>query len=106
MSLDPALAGYAGLVCLALAMKKHRQQPASPILPSPRVAGSLGWGLLALSLVLAVRSFGAVQGSVEWIGQLCLAAAALVLLMSWRRSLAFALALPALGLALVFEAIG
>lgn len=92
MPLEPLLAGYAGFVSLALAMKKHRPADLATRLPSPRLARMLGWVLLALSFALALWRLGTAIGPVAWTGQLCLAGAAFVLLQSWKPRAALALA--------------
>ena len=61
--------------------------------------------LLALSLIVAFGSFGPVQGAIAWIGQLCISAVVLVILMSWNSSAALKLGavtiIVAFGLALL-----
>ena len=102
MPFEPLLAGYAGFVSLALAMKKHRPADLATRLPPPPLARALGWALLALSLGLAFWRLGTAVGPVAWTGQLCLAGAAFVLLQSWKPRAALALApLALLGLALL-----
>lgn len=96
MSLESGLIGYAALASLALVVKKYRPFPPLPILPSPSAARWFGWLLLGLAAILATIRFGVEQGIVAWVGQTCISGAALVLLMSWRPHLAYALAVPAL----------
>lgn len=99
MLLEPGLIGFAGLTSLALAMKKHRPALAPPRAPPPDAARALGWALLALAAAVAVWRLGPGLGVTAWIGQLGVAGAVLVLLMSWRPALAPALALSALACA-------
>lgn len=102
MPLEPGLISYAALASMALAVKKHRPAPPLPVMPAMETARWIGWMLLALALVAAVLRFGAAQGIVAWIGQMCVAGALLVLMLSWRPRLAFGLGAPALGGALLF----
>lgn len=96
MPIETGLVSYAALTVLALAMKKHRAQVAAQLLPSPRAARIAGWAMLALSAAAAVAHFGPAVGVAAWVGQLCLAGAALALLLSWRPRLAPAFATLAL----------
>lgn len=65
-------------------MKKHRAKVQLSFLPPAPTARILGWLLLGLSAVAAIMAFGPSSGWVAWIGQLSVAGALLVLLMSWR----------------------
>lgn len=96
MQLDPALISYAGLASLALSVKRHRPVPPLPLMPRSGTARLAGWLLLLAALLVSIRHLGGAQGVVAWIGQTCLAGAALVLLMSWRPRLAFLLAIALL----------
>lgn len=96
MPLEPGLIGFAGLTSLALAMKKHRPGLDARIPVSPLAVRILGWTLLGLAAAVAVWRFGAGMGVAAWLGQLSVAGAALILLMSWRPALAPRLALAAL----------
>ncbi len=87
MSIEAGLIGFAALTSLSLAMKKHRPKLAPPFLPPPLAARTLGWALLALSAAAAIAQVGPAMGVVTWIGQLCVAGALLVLLLSWRPQL-------------------
>lgn len=84
MSLEPGVIGFAALACLALAMPKHRVRLLPNAFPTARGARVLGWLLLAIAAIVAVAHEGPAFGAVAWIGQLSVAAALLVLLMSWR----------------------
>lgn len=94
MPLEPGLIGFAGLTSLALGMKKHGSGFIFP--PPPRLARVLGWTLLGLAAAAAVWRFGPGIGVTAWLGQLSIAGAVLVLLMSWRPALALGAALTAL----------
>lgn len=96
MPLEPGLIGFAGLTGLALAMKKHGSGLALPARLQPGAIRALGWALLGLAAAIAVWRFGPGMGMTVWIGQLSVAATALVLLISWRPALAPGLALAAL----------
>ena len=88
MWFETGLISLAALTCLALAMRKHRSQVALGVMASPPVARVLGWALLGLSAVVAIGRFGVPFGLAAWVGQLCVAGVALVLLMSWRPGVA------------------
>ncbi|MDG2527206.1 DUF3325 domain-containing protein [Caulobacter endophyticus] len=92
MPYESGLISFAAFTCLALSMKKHRSGLEPLALPSPGVLRVLGWGLLALSAGVAVFRLGGALGVTSWIGQMCVAAALLVLLMSWRPRAATVLA--------------
>lgn len=99
MPLEPGLIGFAGLTSLAMAMKQHGSGLALLAPLPPGVARILGWTLLGLAAAAAVWRFGPGMGVAAWVGQLSVAGAALVLLMSWRPGLAPMLALAALACA-------
>ena len=99
MSLEAGALGFVGLTCLSLAMAKHRSKAGLRVLPRPAVARIMGWLLLALSVIAAIAASGPAMGVVIWLGELSVAAALLVLLMSWRPAAAPAAA--ALALAVV-----
>lgn len=101
MPFEAGLAAYAGFAAMAAAMNRHRPRPGRIPLPHAHHARGIGATLLALALLLAVRRFGLEQGTVVGVVQICLAAVLLVLAMSWRPRAAFALALPALALAVL-----
>ena len=84
MPLEPGLIAYAGLASLAAARSKHWPARRLPAALSPSVAKATGVVQLALSIIVAFSAYGPTQGAVAWIGQLCIAGVALVLLMSWR----------------------
>lgn len=92
MPYESGLIGYAAFTSLALAMKKSGPGMAWSGRPSRRALRILGWTLLAVSAVVAVAQLGLALGVTAWIGQMCLAAPFLVLLLSWRPRLATALA--------------
>ena len=92
MPFESGLIGYAAFASLGLAMKKHGSSLAWSGLPSRRVLRVLGWTLLAFSAVVAVAQLGPALGVTAWIGQMCVAAPLLVLLLSWRPRLATSLA--------------
>ncbi|PZQ65419.1 MAG: DUF3325 domain-containing protein [Phenylobacterium zucineum] len=96
MSPEAGLISFAALTCLAAAMKKHRTGLALPAQASPRGVRILGWVLLALAAAVAIRQTGLSMGLTAWIGQLCVAGAILVLVMSWRPAFAPVLACVAL----------
>lgn len=88
MSVEAGLIGFAALTCLSLAMKKHRTRVAPGFLPPTLAARVIGGLLLGASAVAAMSAFGPSVGWVAWIGQLSIAGAFLVLLMSWRPAIA------------------
>ncbi|EXS69966.1 DUF3325 family protein [Sphingobium sp. Ant17] len=96
---EAGLFAYAGFASLAVARKKHRPARPLPFLPAPGRAGPIGWTLLNLSLAIAIVQLGAAQGLVAWTGQLCVAGAAFVLLLSWQHRMAIMI-----GIALPFAA--
>lgn len=96
MPYESGLIGYAAFASLAMAMKKHGSSLAWSGLPSRRALRVLGWTLLAFSAVVAVAQLGPALGVTAWIGQMCIAAPFLVLLLSWRPRLATILAGPSL----------
>lgn len=101
MPYESGLISYAAFASLALAMEKHASNVAWSALPSQRVLRILGWTLLALSATAAVVRLGAPLGVTTWIGQMCVAAPLLVLLLSWRPGLAVILAGVSLACALL-----
>ncbi|PVM83450.1 DUF3325 family protein [Caulobacter endophyticus] len=92
MPYESGLISFAAFACLALAMKKHRPGLEPLVLPPQRVLRVLGWALLALSAAVAVLRLGPALGVTAWVGQMCVAAPLLVLLLSWRPKAATALA--------------
>lgn len=88
MSVEAGLIGFAALTCLSLAMKKHRAKVHPGFLPPTLTARVTGGLLLGASAVAAIGTFGVAMGWVAWIGQLSIAGALLVLLMSWRPAVA------------------
>ena len=82
MPFDPALLAYAGLACLALTSQRVRREAGLASFPNRlgiRVAAAI---LLSLSVWRAVYHFGLEQGSVAFVGMICLAGLPLVLLLS------------------------
>lgn len=104
MPLEAGLFAYAGLASLASARKKHRLARSLPGMATPGRARAIGVGLILLSLCVAILRFGAAQGLVAWTGQLCVAGAALVLLLSWhnRVAITIGMALPVVATVLLF----
>jgi hypothetical protein len=102
MPLESGLIAYAAFANLAVGIKKHRPKKPVPAMLAPPKARIAGAVLLALSLIVAVLRFGGAQGFVAWVGELCIAGAALVLLMSWRPRLALGLSLATLACAVPF----
>lgn len=94
MPFEAGLFAYAGLAGMAAAMSRHRPRPGRMPLPHPRLARAIGATLLVFSMLAAMRRFGPSQGIIVGVAQICLAAGLLVLVMSWRQKVAFALALP------------
>lgn len=92
MPYESGLISYAAFASLALAMKKHGSSLAWSGPPPRRALRVLGWTLLAFSAVVAVARWGPALGVTAWIGQMCLAAPFLALLLSWRPRLATILA--------------
>lgn len=88
MPYESGLISYVAFTSLALAMEKHRSGFEPLALPSQRVLRVLGWALLAVSAVVAVAQSDPASGVTAWIGQMCVAAPFLVLLLSWRPRLA------------------
>lgn len=84
MSPETGLIGFAALTCLTLAMPKHRLGMPVSAFPTARVMRGLGWILLVVGAIVAIAQEGWAFGVVAWIGQLGVAGAALVLLISWR----------------------
>ncbi len=96
MLLEPGLIAYAGLASIAAARRKHWPTWTLPAAISPFGTKAIGVLLLGLSMVVALQKFGPAQGAVTWTGQLCVAGAVLVLLMSWRFYAAMKLGVAAL----------
>lgn len=92
MPYESGLISYAAFASLALAMKKHGSSLGWSALPPQRVLRVLGWALLALSAMAAVARMGLALGVTAWIAQMCVAAALLVLMLSWRPRLSAILA--------------
>lgn len=84
MSLEPGVIGFAAFACLALATPGRRARLSPGAFPDARTARVLGWLLLTVAAIVAMTREGPGFGLVAWIGQLSVAAALLVLLMSWR----------------------
>ncbi len=94
-----ALATYAALAALALAMGRHHQRVfAPPLAAAQRRSRRLaGWSLLLLSLLLTLWSEGAELGAIVWCCDLTVAGLVLALLLTFRPR-AWFLPLPVLGL--------
>jgi hypothetical protein len=95
MPLEAAFLAYAGFAHLARATYRHRDSRALSFLPQP-VHRLVGAALLILSFVTSLIRFGPAQGPVAWTGMLCLAAAAMVVLLSRWPQVALSGALVAL----------
>jgi hypothetical protein len=100
MPVEGALLAYAGFAHLARATHRYRDARALSFLSQPahRLAGAV---LLILSFIMSLVRFGAAQGPVAWTGMLCLAAAAMVLLLSRWPRVAFSGALVAVPAAML-----
>lgn len=95
-------AAYAGLIALSLAMDRHDRQ-LRPRRAPPSAAGrhlwrTVGWGLLALSVALALQTWGSSVGIVTWFGVLSTCLLLLVWLLPYRPQWALRLAMVAGGL--------
>lgn len=80
------LLAFAGFSLICLSMQKHQQEVLSRKLPPTvvlrlRVSGSL---LIALGFCAAVTAAGIKRGSVEWVGQISLAALVVTLMLPYR----------------------
>jgi hypothetical protein len=95
-------AAYAGLIALSLAMDRHYRQLCPHCAPPSAVARhfwrTAGWGLLALSVPLALRTWGESVGIVVWFGVLSTCLLLLVGLLAYRPRWARRLAMAAGGL--------
>lgn len=100
MALEIGLISLTALSCLALSMKRHRQQIRLPVAAPAAVLRPLGWLLLGLSAAAAIVISGPRMGWVAWIGETSVAGAILVLLMSWRPA-----ATPIIGLVALVSAL-
>lgn len=105
MQPDVLMLAYAAFAGLAMAMKRHRPMSGNGIALSPRALRLGGAALLAFSYLVMLHRIGPGQGAVAWVGSISLAAILLVLLMSWRPTAAFVLAVPAITLAALFSPI-
>lgn len=79
-------AAFAGFVGVSLSMERHARQLVARV-PAPGyrlLASTLGWGLLAFSLAVSLRQYGASVGVTAWLGFLAMAATCLGLLLSYR----------------------
>lgn len=86
-------------------MKKHRSASVLRVLPSPGIARLVGCALLVLAAAVAIVQGGVGLGLTAWIGQMCVAAPLLVLVLSWRPNVAPPLAIAALACVPVLAAI-
>ncbi len=100
--LEAGLISYAAFASLTLGMKKHRPSPPLPIMPAPDQARIAGWVLLGCAVIAAIGRYGPGLGVINWIGQMCVVGALLVLLHSWKPRTALMLAAPALAIGLAF----
>lgn len=99
---DSFAAAYTGLIALSLAMDRHYRQLCPQRAPPSAVARHLwrtaGWGLLALSVALALQTWGKSVGIVAWFGVLTACLLLLVWLLAYRPHWARHLAMAAGGL--------
>ena len=100
--LEAGLISYAAFASLTLGMKKHRPSPPLPIMPTSDQSRVAGWVLLGCAVIAAIWRYGPGLGVINWIGQMCIVSALLVLLHSWKPRTALMLAAPALALGLAF----
>ncbi|MBA1202533.1 DUF3325 domain-containing protein [Pseudomonas capeferrum] len=92
--LSIAMIGYAGFAALCLAMEKHFNELLKRKATANQSRGLrvVGWGLLMLSLVLAVQHRGWALGLVEWLAVLMAGVTLWVFLLPYRPRLLLALA--------------
>ena len=66
--LSVVMLAFAGLAALCLAMDKHAHDvlKRKPTLAQSRLRRGMGWGLLFVSLLLAVQQQGWAYGLVQW----------------------------------------
>jgi hypothetical protein len=76
---------YAGFVALCLSMNRHHQQVFSTALSAPRsrVLRSMGWVLVASSVIPCVMQWKAALGVSIWVGVLTASSVPLVLLLPY-----------------------
>lgn len=96
MPLEAGLIAYVGLAGIAVGRKGNRGSSTLPPPLTPPMARTAGALLLLVSVLAAMLRFGPALGVVAWTGELCVAGATLVLLMSWRLRWALLLCGPAL----------
>jgi hypothetical protein len=77
---------FLGLAALCLGMARHHQAVWSrpPDRARARTFRAAGWGLIALSLVAAIRSDGWNFGPVDWLGSLVGAGLLVIVVQSYR----------------------
>jgi hypothetical protein len=87
MILLSLLFALAGLGALGLSQPQHHSwaRGRTAAAQERTALKGAGWGLLALSLAMAVEAWGGVRGPIGWCGVLTLAAAALVLFRTYGR---------------------
>lgn len=92
--LSIAMIGYAGFAALCLAMEKHFNELLKRKATAAQSRGlrMAGWGLLILSLVLAVEHRGWAHGLVEWLAVLMAGVTVWVFLLPYQPRLLLALA--------------
>lgn len=98
-----AMAAFAGMSGLCLAMDKHGEKalPRAPSLPWQRGLYWGGWAMLLLSLAMGVVQWGAVFGPVIWTGMLSLVVGCLALVLTYRVRWAPGLGIASLVLTLI-----
>lgn len=80
------LLGMASMATLSMAMERHHEQIwGKAVLAATRVwvLRAIGWGLMLLAAVLAVRLQGATIGLTYWLMEISLAAVCIGLLLSY-----------------------
>lgn len=90
MMLPAVLLAYAGLTALCLAMDRHHRQvwERTPVARQRILLRSMGWTLLAASLMVCSYGFGWSIGLVIWCAALTAALAVLIPVMTYRNRLA------------------
>jgi hypothetical protein len=87
MPLEIACFAYAAFANFALAKPRHRREMPQPAFMTPPRNFLLGWLLLAMSGIAAGIGIVQPQAAVTWVGIICIAGLAFVLLLSrWPRS--------------------
>jgi hypothetical protein len=76
---------FCGLTMLALSMERHHEPIMATLrrAPRPLACRLLGWALVCLAAAPALDEYGASIGTAVWVGELSLAAASVLLLLSY-----------------------